>query len=130
MKVSPLAEIATFLMNRPCSVERRSRDGLMSEIYATGTWRPKRGQEAAFIEAWLEFATWASEDPAVGTLRLGRDADDPRRFISFARWTSLEAFRAWRVSADAQERIRRVQNHVEEFAPVELKIVATVEDAS
>jgi heme-degrading monooxygenase HmoA len=101
----------------------------MGEIFATGTWTPKNGEEAAFIEAWVEFATWASENEGVGTLRLARDAHDSRRFVSFARWSDGDAFRGWKSSAGAQKRMRRVQTHIEEFKPSELEIVATVRGA-
>ena len=35
----------------------------MSEIYTTGSWKPNHSSEQAFLEAWTEFAAWASSMP-------------------------------------------------------------------
>jgi heme-degrading monooxygenase HmoA len=65
----------------------------MSEIYTTGTWKPQAGKEDAFVEAWVEFASWASGMPGAGTLRLAHDVRDAQRFVSFGRWESIAAVR-------------------------------------
>ena len=51
--------------------------GPMSEFITSGAWRPKPGEDDAFIAAWGEFAAWASGMAGAGTLRLMRDLDDP-----------------------------------------------------
>ena len=94
-------------------------------MYTTGTWKPKAGEEKAFIEAWSEFAEWASESPGAGLLRLARDLGDPERFVSFGRWESVEAAHAWKGSPEFKERMSRVQAHVDQFEPDELEVVAT-----
>ena len=33
------------------------------ETYTTGTWIVKAGEELAFVQAWTEFASWASASP-------------------------------------------------------------------
>lgn len=97
----------------------------MGEIYTTGYWTPRAGEEDAFVEAWLEFARWASQMPGAGTLRLARHEGDPTRFVSFGRWDSLESAHAWKASPEFGERMSRVQRHVEQFVPAELSVVAT-----
>lgn len=97
----------------------------MGEIYTTGTWKPKAGEEKAFVEAWSEFAAWASEWPGAGVLRLARDLSDPEQYVSFGRWESVDAAHAWKASPQFGERMALVQAHVEEFAPDELEVVAT-----
>jgi heme-degrading monooxygenase HmoA len=96
----------------------------MAEIYTTGTWKPKAGEEEDFIAAWSEFAQWASELPGAGVLRLARGLGNPERYISFGRWNSAEEAHAWKSSPDFGERMGRVQAHVAEFTPDELEIVA------
>ena len=102
----------------------------MGEIYTTGNWKPKAGEEDAFVAAWSEFAGWASQMPGAGKLRLARDEQDPTSYVSFGRWESLEAAHAWKGSPEFRERMGRVQQHVEQFTPAELAIVATVDQGS
>jgi heme-degrading monooxygenase HmoA len=80
-----------------------------------------------FVAAWSEFAAWAGGTPGAGTLRLARDTRDPERFVSFAAWDSIEEVRAWKSAPDFRERVARVLQHVAEFEPSELKVVATAE---
>ncbi len=96
----------------------------MAEVYTTGTWKPNAGQEDAFVAAWREFARWVSEMPGAGTVRLARDLRDPRRFVSFGMWESIEAVRGWKGSQEFKERMSRIQEHVDTFAPTELEVVA------
>jgi heme-degrading monooxygenase HmoA len=99
----------------------------MPEIYTTGSWKLDPGKEDAFIAAWAEFAGWASGMPGAGALRLARDVRDPERFVSFGAWESVEAVRAWKSGPDFRERLARVLQHVAEFDPAELTVVATAE---
>ena len=97
----------------------------MAELITTGTWRPKAGAEDAFVAAWSEFSAWASSMPGAGVLRLGRDTRDPERFVSFGAWESAGAAHEWKASPEFRERMARVQEHVEQFVPAELDLVAT-----
>lgn len=98
----------------------------MSELYTTGTWRPKPGRDAEFVAAWQEFAAWAAAMPGAGTLRLTRDTGDAGRYVSLGRWQDDEAVRAWKASADFRERIGRVLQHVDGFEPAELAVLVAV----
>jgi heme-degrading monooxygenase HmoA len=99
----------------------------MSETYTTGSWTPNPGREEAFIEAWCEFAAWASSRPGAGTLRLVRNLSEPNRFVSFGSWETIEAVRAWKASPEFRERMARVLQHVGEFRPSELELVASAD---
>ena len=101
----------------------------MSTTYTTGTWRPRAGKEREFVEAWAAFAGWASTMPGCGTLQLARDLGDGGRFVSLGDWQSLEAVRAWKSSSEFKERIAQVLQHVDEFKPSELALVATATPA-
>ena len=96
----------------------------MPDVYTTGSWKPLPGHEERFVEAWTEFATWASERPGAGKALLARDLRDPERFVSFMEWENVEAVRGWKGSPEFKERMSRVQQHVDKFAPTELEVVA------
>jgi heme-degrading monooxygenase HmoA len=98
-------------------------------FYTIGTWLPYPGKEDAFVDAWTEFASWASDQPGSGVLTLARDAFDATRFVSFGGWQSNTAVRAWKSSPEFRERIARVLQHVSEFSPSELTVVATAAEA-
>ena len=97
----------------------------MPEVYTTGSWKPFPGQEEPFVEAWTEFASWASERHGAGRARLTRDLRDPNQFVSFMDWESIEDVRSWKGSPEFKERMSRVQKHIDKFAPTELELVAS-----
>jgi heme-degrading monooxygenase HmoA len=92
-------------------------------VYTTGSWQPNAGREEAFVEAWSQFAAWASSMPGAGSLRLVRDKDQPEQFTSFGEWETVDAVRAWKSSPEFRERMAQVLQHVEHFRPSELELV-------
>jgi heme-degrading monooxygenase HmoA len=98
----------------------------MAETYTAGMWKAKAGEEGKFVDAWREFAAWASAMPGAGTLRLTRDTKDPSRFFSFAPWESIEAIHAWKSSDEFRERIGRVKAHTDEFTAWEFELATMV----
>ena len=101
----------------------------MAELITTGVWRVD-AKEEAFVEAWPAFAAWASAMPGAGALRLGRDSGAPARFVSVAPWKTTEAVRAWETGPELRERTAQVLQHVDDFHPAELDLVATADRAS
>jgi heme-degrading monooxygenase HmoA len=99
----------------------------MTTIYTSGTWAPSPGGEAAFVAAWEQFAAWASAMPGAGRLHLARDLGEPARFVSFGEWETIEQVRGWKGSPEFKERMARVLQHVDEFRPAELALVASAE---
>jgi heme-degrading monooxygenase HmoA len=97
------------------------------DAYTTAEWVPKAGHEDTFVDAWTGFAEWAKAMPGAGTLRLARDLDDPKRFVSFARWDSIQAVHQWKASPDFPAHMAQVQEHVERFAPGELEVVRAID---
>ena len=96
----------------------------MSELTTKGTWIVDPAKEGDFVDAWATFAAWASAMPGSTMLRLARDEADERRFVSFAVWESPEAVRAWKSGPEFKERMAHVPQHVDEFLPEELLVVA------
>ena len=100
-------------------------------FYSTGSWVPFTDQEEPFLEAWQAFAGWAAGLPgAAGDALLLRDLRDPECFVSFLPWESLEAIKGWKTHPEFKERMSRVQQHIDEFAPTETEVVARVTAAS
>ncbi|TML37329.1 MAG: hypothetical protein E6G27_17725 [Actinobacteria bacterium] len=97
----------------------------MGERVTTGTWRVDPAKFGSFVEEWAAFAEWASSMPGAGTLRLGRDAGDSMRFVSYAAWESEGSVRTWKASPEFRERLARVLQHVDDFEASELDVVAT-----
>lgn len=102
----------------------------MSKVYTTGSWTPNPGSEDAFVDAWKTFAGWASGRPGAGTLQLVRDLHEPGRFVSFGAWESIDHVKGWKGSPEFKERMAQVLQHVDDFHPTELELLATAEDGS
>ena len=98
----------------------------MYEIFTYGRFEVEPANEAAFVDAWSEFATWASQRPGAQAIRLARDVRNPGRFISIGQWDDAEAVRGWKSSPEFKERIGRVVRKATGFEPTELVTVAKV----
>jgi heme-degrading monooxygenase HmoA len=98
----------------------------MAEVYSSGSWKAKEGEEEQFVAAWSEFARWLSTMPGAGTARLTQDLSEPGRYVSFADWESAEAMHAWKSDPAFREHLGAVQAHVAEFQPNEWELVAKV----
>jgi heme-degrading monooxygenase HmoA len=101
----------------------------MSEVFTMGSWTPQEGHEDSFVEAWTEFARWATAQPGARTIRLVRDLAEPQSFVSFANWGSFEQMRAWKASDEFKVRMARVQEHVVRFKPTEHEVVVELTHA-
>jgi quinol monooxygenase YgiN len=98
----------------------------MYEIFTSGRFEVEPANETAFVEAWSEFATWASQRAGAGTLRLARDVRNPGRFISFGQWDDADAVRGWKSEPEFKQRIGAVVRQAKEFEPTELVTLAKV----
>jgi heme-degrading monooxygenase HmoA len=102
-----------------------------NSVYSTGSWRPFPEQEEAFLAAWEEFASWAASLPGAGEPAiLARDVRDEGRFVSFLGWDDMESVRAWKGHPEFKERMGRVQQFVDKFAPTELEVAARARSES
>ena len=99
-------------------------------IYTMGAWSPNPGREGVFVEAWSEFAAWASSMPGAGRLRLVRDLTEPEHFTSFGEWETVDDVRAWKTSPEFRERMAQVLQYAGSFHLSELEVVAEAEDGA
>jgi heme-degrading monooxygenase HmoA len=95
-------------------------------VYTTGFWEPFPGQEDAFVAAWKEFAGWTAGLDGAGSGILARDVRTERRFVSFFEWDDMDAVRGWKGHSEFKERMSRVQQFIDKFAPTELEVTARV----
>ena len=98
-------------------------------LYTVGIWVVKPGHEDAFVRAWREMADWTMREVVGETAegqggKLLRDREEPHRFISFGPWESLEAIEAWRAQPGFQDRVRRMQEMLEQLTPMTLDDVS------
>jgi heme-degrading monooxygenase HmoA len=100
----------------------------VTTVYTSGTWQASPGREEAFVEAWEQFAAWASQMPGAGRLQLTRDLYENGRYVSFGEWSSDDAVRDWKGLPEFKERMAQVLQHVGEFRSAELGLLATAED--
>jgi heme-degrading monooxygenase HmoA len=98
--------------------------------YTSGTWTPKADTQDKFIEAWREFAIWASSMAGADSLYLTRNIGDSRRFVSFGSWQTFEQIRAWKANPEFGERMARVLQYTETFEPAELALIANAQSGT
>jgi heme-degrading monooxygenase HmoA len=96
----------------------------MAEMITTGVWTVEESKQDAFLEAWQAFTGWAATLDGASALRIGRDTTDARRFVSFGVWESANSVRAWKATPEFREGLARVLQHVDDFQPSELDVLA------
>ena len=97
----------------------------MAELFTTGSWRVMNGKDQEFVDAWRELAEWTSSNvDGAAWAKLLQDRDDPRHFVSFGPWRSMEAIEAWRGSEGFQQRVGRLRELLESFEPITAEVVA------
>ncbi|KWX00381.1 antibiotic biosynthesis monooxygenase [Carbonactinospora thermoautotrophica] len=95
----------------------------MATPYSMGEWYVKEGREEEFVELWQRFADWTVQRVHGSTwVRLLRDLEDPRRFISFGPWADQEAIDAWQEMPEAREYLAALRELVEGFEPRTLEL--------
>ena len=102
----------------------------MNQYFTTGNWTVKPESHEAFIEAWSRFAGPGSGKPGAGTLQLMQDLDNPDVFISIGDWDAYDSIRGWKDTPEFREQIAQVLQHVSEFEPRNLSLVATASDGA
>ena len=97
----------------------------MAAPYTHTSWVVKEGREDEFVERWREWADWTRRQGLASQAMLLRDVDDPRRFISFGPWESIQAVSNWRAQAGYHERVVKLGEVVDHFEPRTPEVVAS-----
>jgi heme-degrading monooxygenase HmoA len=99
----------------------------VGDHYASGNWVVTEGNQAEFVARWTEFLGWTREAaPGLRWARLIQDAENPRHFISFASWESLEALRSWRSLPEFPSKMGACRALCDDFRGGDYTVVVTV----
>jgi heme-degrading monooxygenase HmoA len=99
----------------------------MNKPFASGRWVVMVGQESEFIRRWMEFLGWTrSSYKDLQSAQLILDNHNPRRFVSFAGWSSADALNQWRSSPGFAERFGACRALCDEFEGSDYTLAATV----
>jgi len=98
----------------------------MYEIFTYGRFEVPQENEQAFMEAWSEFAAWASTRPGAQTIRLVRDVRNAGRFVSFGQWDDADAVQAFKGADEFKQRLGGMVKLASEFEPTELVVLKRV----
>ncbi len=99
---------------------------MAERVYTLGRFRVREGKEGEFIATWKEVSKVFSQLPLApgGKGTLVQSLNEPLLFYSFGEWPSLEAVRAMREDAKAQDALRRLGELCSEAAPGSFRVVA------
>src|SRR3990172_5344291 len=102
----------------------------MGQIFSSGTWQVKKGNEAAYIKAWQQFANWTVEKQA-GARKglLPQDLEHSESFISVGPWESEERIIEWRSKPEFAAFVQRARELCEEIVPRTMLVVASAGQA-
>jgi heme-degrading monooxygenase HmoA len=84
----------------------------MTDVYASGEWRVRQGQEQEFVRQWHDFVMWGQREHADGFERgrLLRDERDSAHFVSFLEWDDSSARDGWRDDAELMQRVSKLED--------------------
>ena len=85
-------------------------------VYSSGNWLVKQGQEGEFVQRWRDFLEWTRDNaPGFKSATLMRFADDPRRFVSVGLWENEKARADWKTPGEFRQKLDAARNLCEEF---------------
>ena len=94
---------------------------------SSGNWVVKAGSEDEFIARWTDFLKWTRESAkGLGSASLIRASDNPRQFISFAEWDTLESLNAWRSLPDFASKLGPCRALCDDFNGKNYTLAATI----
>ena len=96
-------------------------------VYTLGIWKVQAGRENDFVRAWSEMANNTKADFTESVATLLQDMDEPRTFISFGPWESLEQIEQWRSSDTFKNGVGSIRSLLDDFAPHTMQIAARIE---
>jgi heme-degrading monooxygenase HmoA len=99
----------------------------MSDQFASGNWVVRQGGESEFVARWTEFLEWTRAcAPGLVSAQLIQDSDDPRHFISFASWESVETMQTWRSLPAFRDRLSACRELCDDFRGSSYTVAAKV----
>ena len=95
-------------------------------VYTLGVWTVRPGREDEFVAAWDQLGQWTLEQGYDTHGTLVRDRDNPKRFISFGPWRSVDEAQRWRDTEGFRQRLARIEETLESFEPGTYDVVMSV----
>jgi len=87
-------------------------------VYTLGVWTVKRRRKDDFVAAWRSLAQWTIEAELGAThATLVRDHANPRRFVSFGPWGSVEVVERWRAHPGFRDHFAAIDETLDSFEP-------------
>jgi heme-degrading monooxygenase HmoA len=110
---------------RSSLADKHGREPL--SVYTLGIWKVQAGRENDFVRAWSEMANNTKADFTESVATLLQEMDEPRTFISFGPWESLEQIEQWRSSDTFKNGVGRIRSLLDDFTPHTMQIAARIE---
>ena len=99
----------------------------VGQPYSSGSWVVKEGSETEFVARWTRFITWSKENaPGAESFHLIQDAQDPRRYLSFGRWSDAGAVSAWKERPEFKQLLGECRELCEDFASRDYTLASSV----
>ena len=97
------------------------------DVYSSGNWLVKQGEDAEFIRRWRAFLEWTRDNaPGFKSARLMRFANDPRRFVSFALWENEKARTDWKTYPEFSQKLDAARSVCDEFVGGDYTVEAVI----
>ena len=107
-------------------ISRGDRHAYVGLLRSTQPARGSRSQGRKTTSSLRGRSSPAGRPRSTGPARaiLARDVRADGRYVSFMGWADMESVRRWKTHAEFKERMGRVQQFIDKFAPTELDVVA------
>ncbi len=99
---------------------------MADEVYASGSWQVRSGEEQEFVARWSDFLGWTRDNHRdLKFATLVRAEGDGSRFVSMAGFESREARDAWKASEGFMERFSACRELCDEFQGGDFSLAAS-----
>lgn len=99
----------------------------MGDLFASGNWHVRAGQEEEFVQRWKAFLGWTREaHPSMERATLIRDAGNAGHFLSFAEWADPAGRNAWREDPGFMEHFSACRELCDDFQGGDFNRTVTV----
>ncbi len=100
---------------------------MAGNIYASGRWNVRAGEEEEFIRRWSDFLAWSREEhPALAFASLIRSDADADLFVSLAQWETPEARATWQNSEGFMKRFSACRELCDDFSGGDFTLISSV----
>ncbi len=100
---------------------------MAGELYGSGRWNVRAGEEQEFTQRWDAFLAWSrGEYPELAFASLLRSDADGGLFISLAKWETAEARATWQNSEGFMKLFSACRELCDDFAGGDFTLISSV----